>query len=218
MDDYKLYKLRFSPYDRRRKEEIWRILCEKFFQSYIKESDTVLDLGAGFCDFINHIKCKKRIAVDTNPDVKNYANSGIRVLVADSSNLGEINNSSIDIVFTSNFFEHLNTKAELIQTLQEIRRILCRGGKLLVLQPNIRYIGGKYWDFLDHNLPITDRTLIEAFGLIGLQVVEVRSRFLPYSTKSRFPQSPLLVRLYLAIPLAHRIIGEQAWIVGLKTE
>ncbi len=29
---------------------------------------------------------------------------------------------------------------------------------MLVLQPNIRYVGGAYWDFLDHHLPLTDRT------------------------------------------------------------
>jgi SAM-dependent methyltransferase len=218
MDANKLYEMRFSSEERRRKAEIWRVLCERFFQRYIKPTDTVLDLGAGYCDFLNQINCRARIAVDINPNVQQYAIAGTQVIITPSTDMSAVANSSVDAVFASNFFEHLKNKEELLQTLGEINRILRLGGRLLVLQPNIRYTGDKYWDFFDHNLPITDRTLVEAFGLFGLHVVEVRSRFLPYSTKSKLPQSPFFVRLYLAFPLLHRIFGEQAWIVGLKTD
>jgi hypothetical protein len=34
---------------------------------------------------------------------------------------------------------------------------------------------------------------------------EVVPQILSYTTKSRLPQHPLLVRLYLRIPLAHRL-------------
>jgi SAM-dependent methyltransferase len=217
MNTKNLYRVRFSQEERQQKVKIWKVLCERFFQRYIKESDTVLDLGAGFCDFINQIRCGERIAVDTNPDIQQYAIAGTRVIISPSTDISAVDDSSVDVVFASNFFEHLRNKEELIQTLQEIKRILRRDGKLLVLQPNIRYVGGKYWDFFDHNLPITDRMLVEVFGLIGFEVVEVRSRFLPYSTKSKFPQSPFLVRLYLALPIIQYIFGEQSFVVGIKT-
>jgi hypothetical protein len=44
----------------------------------------------------------------------------------------------------------------------------------------------------------------------------VRPRFLPYTTKSRFPQWGWLVRLYLRLPLAQRLFGRQAWVVAVK--
>ena len=69
---------------------------------------------------------------------------------------------------------------------------------------------------MDHHLPLTDRTLVEALGLVDMEVHEVRPRFLPYTTKSRLPQHPLLARLYLMLPLVHQVFGGQAWVVGVK--
>ena len=90
------------------------------------------------------------------------------------------------------------------------------GGNLLILQPNIRFLKGEYRDFIDHFLPLTDRTLVEAMEMVNMQVDELKPRFLPYTTHSRLPQSPTLVRLYLAIPLAHVLLGKQAWVVASK--
>jgi SAM-dependent methyltransferase len=218
MDADRLYAARFAPGERRRKAKIWKVLCQRFFQQYVEVTDTVLDLGAGHCEFLNHIDCRVRIAVDLNPEVRQYAVAGTRVLLTASTDLGAVDESSVDVVFASNFFEHLSTKESLLQTLREVRRVLRSGGRLLVLQPNIRFVGGKYWDFFDHHLPLTDRSVVEALELIGFRVTEVRPRFLPYTTKSRLPQSPLLIRLYLTVPLVHRVVGEQAWIVGMKSD
>ena len=71
-------------------------------------------------------------------------------------------------------------------------------------------------DYFDHHLPLTERSLVEALGLAELTPVEVRPRFLPFTTKSRLPQHPLLVWLYLKLPLAHRLLGQQSWIVAAK--
>ena len=43
-----------------------------------------------------------------------------------------------------------------------------------------------------------------------------RARFLPYTTKSRFPQHPLLVRAYLAFPPAWLVLGRQTLYVGRR--
>ena len=71
-------------------------------------------------------------------------------------------------------------------------------------------------DYFDHHLPLTERSLVEALGLAELTPVEVRPRFLPFTTKSRLPQHPLLVWLYLKLPLAHRLLGQQSWIVAAR--
>lgn len=39
-------------------------------------------------------------------------------------------------------------------------------------------------------------------------------RFLPYTTKSRLPQAPWLIRLYLRVPLAWWLLGKQALVVA----
>lgn len=85
---------------------------------------------------------------------------------------------------------------------------------MIVLQPNIRLIDDTYWDFIDHNAALTERSLVEAATLAGLTTVRLITRFLPYTTKSRLPQHPLLVRMYLRFPLAWRILGKQTLWVG----
>jgi SAM-dependent methyltransferase len=120
-------------------------------------------------------------------------------------------------VFTSNFFEHLPTKADLIATLAECRRVTRRGGLIVVLMPNIRYLPGRYWDYLDHHLPLTHLSVAEALELSGYEVVEQVGRFLPYTVKdAKFTVRPVMVRAYLRLPLAWRFLGRQMLVVGRR--
>jgi SAM-dependent methyltransferase len=209
-----IYKARFSSEERVKKEEIWRVLCSDFFQRYV--DDTVLDIGAGYCEFINNIVCARKIALDINKDTALYAAPDVQVLHCLSDDMKPISDSSINVVFASNFFEHLPDKETFMRTIREVHRVLRTGGRILVLQPNIRFIPGEYWDFLDHHIPLTDRTIVEGLMVCGIRPIEVRPRFLPYTTKSLLPQHPLLVKIYLRIGLLHRLFGAQAWIVGIK--
>jgi|SRR5437660_2903539 len=212
----RLYALRFRLEEKRRKDRVWRVLCHYFFQRYIRDGDTVLDIGAGYCEFINHIVCRRRIALDISEEVRAHAAPGVEIVQGSSMDLSALVEQGVDVAFVSNFFEHLPTKRDLLKTLTEVVRVLRPGGRLLILQPNIRYVGGAYWDFFDHELPLTERSLIEALELVGLKPIEVRPRFLPFTSKSAIPQHPALVWLYLKIPIMHRLLGRQSWIVARK--
>lgn len=211
-----IYRQRFDDRAQHKRESLWRVLCEHFLQRYIPENATVLDLAAGRCEFINQIHCASKIAVDLNPDIQHYARPDVRVVIAYSHDMAEVASDSVDVVFVSNFFEHLPDKQALLETLREIRRVLRPGGKLLVFQPNIRFLNGAYWDFIDHYLPLTDRTLVEAFHLVDLHVEEVRPRFLPYTTRSQLPRWSWLIWLYLKLRPAHWIFGKQAFVAARK--
>jgi SAM-dependent methyltransferase len=216
MEVQHIYASRFSEADRKAKEQIWKVLCEHFFQRYIREDWTVVDLAAGYCEYINNIRCRRKIAVDLNPETAQYAGQGVEVVQAASDDLSSIAADTIDAVFVSNFFEHLPNSEALLATLHEIQRVLRSGGKLMILQPNIRFLNGQYWDFVDHSLALTDRTLVEALELVRLTPVEVRPKFLPYTTKSRFPRVDILIRLYVRYPILWQLFGKQAWIVAEK--
>jgi SAM-dependent methyltransferase len=212
----RLYALRFNAAEQERKQRVWRVLCRSFFQRYVEPDATVLDVGAGHCEFINAIACRRRIALDLSAEVRQHASPGVEVMQGVCTDLTALGDGTVDVVFASNIFEHLPSKGHVLKALLEACRVLRRGGQILILQPNIRYTGGKYWDFFDHHLPLTERALVEALGLAGLTPIEVRARFLPFSTKSRLPQHPLLVWLYLKLPVAHRFLGQQSWIVATK--
>jgi ubiquinone/menaquinone biosynthesis C-methylase UbiE len=122
--------------------------------------------------------------------------------------------NSVDCVFMSNFLEHLPSKELVLSTLRESQRILKPGGRVMILQPNIRFLPGEYWDYFDHHTALTDRSLAEALVLAGFEVSVCIPRFLPYTTKSRLPQSPWLVALYLRLPFFWRFLGKQAFLVG----
>jgi ubiquinone/menaquinone biosynthesis C-methylase UbiE len=207
-----IYKRRFGP-DVEFRKKMWQVLCRDFFQSYVSKDGCVVELAAGYCEFINSIQAREKIAVDLNPDTQKHADPDVRVIRSSTSDLSGIEPASVDTVFVSNFFEHL-THEQIVLTLRQVVRILKPGGKLLVLQPNYRYCYRDYWMFFDHITAIDDRGLVEGLEANGFQILKSIPRFLPFTTKSSLPNSLFLLKLYLKLPIAWRIFGGQAFIVA----
>ena len=207
-----LYEERFGAEPVQR-TKLWSVLCRQFFQRWVPLDATVLDVAAGHCEFVNNIRAERRIAVDLNPDVVKSANDDVETHVCRSDAMTDIADAEVDVAFVSNFFEHISREA-ILSTLIEIRRVLRPNGRLLILQPNIRYCGRDYWQFFDHVTPVDDRALGEALVACGFNVVKNIPRFLPYTTKSRLPRGDWLVSTYLRVPIAWRLMGAQAFIVA----
>jgi SAM-dependent methyltransferase len=210
-----LYARRFPEDERPDRAALWRVLCADFFQRYVAAGDTVLDVGAGFCDFINHIRCGEKIAVDVQDEVRTAAAPGVRVHVGPADDLGWLADGRVDVAFVSNVFEHFPSKGAVVAALRELRRVLRPGGRVLILQPNIRYAYKVYWDFLDHHLPFSHRSMLEALAVAGFRAVEVRPRFLPYTSVGWMPRWPWLVRLYLRLRPAQWLFGRQMLLVAV---
>ena len=212
----KIYQARFDPATIAAKRELWNVLVEQFLQRYVPADAAVADIGGGYCEFINAVRCRKKYVIDLNPDVKSYADPDVEIIMSDASEIGTLPDASLDVAFASNFFEHLPSKDVLFEVLGEIRRVLKDGGKLLVIQPNIKYAYREYWDFIDHHLPLTENSLGEALVATGYQVAECIPRFLPFSVNSSPSKSRRLLRLYLKMPLAWKLFGKQTFMVGIK--
>jgi SAM-dependent methyltransferase len=212
----KLYRHRFEEAELPAKLALWQVLCSDFFQRFVQANDTVVDIGAGYCEFINNIQAREKIAVDLNPRVREFAGPGVRVINESCTALASLPDASADVVFMSNFLEHLPSKQMVMDTLAEAKRLLRPGGRIMILQPNVRLLPGAYWDFFDHHTALTERSLSEALTLLDMDLEHVIARFLPYTTKSLLPQSPALVKLYLKVPLAWRVLGKQSFLVARK--
>lgn len=213
-----IYKTRFGlERELARKNQIWQVLCKDFFQRYIRESDTVVDLAAGYCEFINNIRAKKKVAIDLNPASKAFVGPGVDFVCGSCLTPGTFKNESSDVFFISNFLEHLDSKEQVFQLLASCFGALKPGGRVLILQPNIALVGSAYWDFFDHKLPFTDQSLAEGLMSCGFQISSVVRRFLPYTTKGKMPTHPLLVSWYLrCLPLSGWLLGKQTFMAAVK--
>lgn len=214
LDLQRIYGERFSG-DAANRQRIWQVLCEEWFQRYIPADSTVLEIAVGQCEFINTIKAGRKIAVDLNEDAREWADPDVELHITSSTDLEPVTRAEADIVFLSNFLEHL-THDDIWATLAECHRVLRPGGRLLILGPNIRYCLRDFWMFCDHKTPIDDRALTEMLTVSGFEIEEVYPRFLPYTTKSQLPSSPWLVRAYLKFPLIWRVLGGQAFVIARR--
>ena len=82
--------------------------------------------------------------------------------------------------------------------------------------PNIRFLASEYWDFWDHFLPLTDRSMVEILTLTGFAVERVEPRFLPYSMSQGFTPPLGFISLYIRIPFLWHILGKQFLVIGRK--
>ncbi|OAB61431.1 methyltransferase type 11 [Leptolyngbya valderiana BDU 20041] len=209
------YQLRFARIANYRRK-VWKILVTRYFQDLVGERRDILDLGCGWGEFINQVRARKKYAMDLNPDAKDYLESEVRFIHQDCSQSWPVSEASLDVVFTSNFLEHLLSKESLSRTIAEAYRCLKPGGKIICLGPNIKYTGGAYWDFFDHHLPLTEASISEVLKLRGFQIQTCIPKFLPY-TMANGKQPPLwTVSLYISMPLAWHFLGKQFLVVACK--
>jgi 2-polyprenyl-3-methyl-5-hydroxy-6-metoxy-1,4-benzoquinol methylase len=208
VDEYAIYAGRFGAAETERRYQMWQEIGA-YLQRYVPRDSVVLDIGAGEGYLLASLEARERWAIDLRPPLETLAPSLRYVqgsgLEADAS----LAAASFDRILMSNYLEHLPSAEHVIRQFQVVHDLLRPGGQAIVLQPNVRYVGGAYWDFIDHKVPLTQHSLEEAATLAGLHTLRTVVRFLPYTTKGRLPVDRRLVRLYLRVPIAWRLMGQQ---------
>jgi SAM-dependent methyltransferase len=161
----------------------------------------VLEIGAGYCAWINAVRAAHRVAIDIWPDVVRYAGPGVEARVLDAATgLRSLGAGVFDVALASNVLEHFEPDTAA-SVARDLWHVLKPGGRLLVIQPNYRYSSTTYFDDYTHRAVFTDVSLPAMLRAQGFQVDEIRARFLPYSMRdSRLPIRPWLVRAYLQSP------------------
>lgn len=187
-------------YDNRRKI-LWSVLAQYFIKyGIINKNNKILDFGCGYCDFINSIVCKDKYAYDRWTDAISYVSDDTKFLSGDINNLLVIPRNSIDLMFASNVFEHLDHEeiSKLLEFLKE--HILTTDARIVILQPNFYYSYRNYFDDYTHKSIWTHVSLpdfLEVHGFISTKVIR---NFLPLTIKSKFPVIPQLIWAYLLSP------------------
>jgi SAM-dependent methyltransferase len=212
----RIYAQRFAANLDYRKR-VWRVLIDSFFQKHIPRDATILDLGCGYGEFINQIQGQSKYAMDLNPDAPRYLCTDVEFIRQDCSQPWPVDEGSLDVVFTSNFFEHLPDKTALGRTLDNVHKALRKDGRLIAMGPNVRLLPGSYWDFWDHYIPLTECSLSEALQSRGFRIDRKEPSFLPYTMTSKREIPLSLVRLYLEVPWIWRFFGRQFLVVSRKS-
>jgi len=208
-----LYDARFDEREVSAKDAVWREIVG-YLQRYVDPEAPILDLACDRGHFIRWIRGTERWATDIR-DMRAALPEDIRFVQASGLDLtAVIPNGYFGTVFMSNYLEHLESSDAVVDQLRVVRQLLRPGGRAIVLQPNIRLVGPRYWDFIDHKVALTERSLLEAAELAQLHTVELITRFLPYSTKGRLPTDARLVRAYLRFRPAWWLLGRQTLLVA----
>lgn len=212
----RVYQKRWEASELKRVSQVWEVLTRSFFQKLISTNSKVLDIGCGFCHFLNHLKAKEKVGVDANPLAANYAAKDVTFIHTNDLSLKMLPDEHFDYVLLSNFLEHLDSTREVIALLGRVTELLKPGGKIIILQPNFRLLGAAYFDFIDHKTVLTDKSVEEALNIVGFTIERRIVRFLPYTTKSKLPQHPFLVRLYLRLRPMWLLLGKQSLFIAAK--
>ncbi len=107
----------------RRREMVWKEVCRYLQRKYIPEDATILDLGAGYCNFINQIRGREKHAVDVIMGIKEYASPDVKTHVHSCTDLSNFDDGYFDTIFASNFLEHLS-REESLSAIPEMNRVL----------------------------------------------------------------------------------------------
>lgn len=182
---------------------VWREIVA-YLSKFLPKKGTILDIGAGYCDFINNVDVEKRIALDYSTDLKNYVGSGVKAINSPVTNMMQVSNISVDVVFASNLLEHLSDE-ELALTMTEIKRVLKNGGRLILMQPNYRLSYKTYFDDPTHKKVFSDVSLKAFLQSFGFSIELEKPKFLPFSMRSNsnlIPKFllPYIVRSYIYSP------------------
>jgi len=106
-----------------------------FFQKYVRPTDTVLEIASGYGEFSRHIRAARKVAIDLNPESADFLPTDAEFHLGSAADLSAIEAASIDICFSSNFFEHLPSKNTLDRVLKEVLRVLKPGGYTSLCNP-----------------------------------------------------------------------------------
>ena len=200
--------LRYDP----QRQVVWRELA-RVIQADVPVAARLLELGAGYCYFVNNIRAAERHALDLEPRVREFAGPGVQIHVGSCTDLSMFPTASLDVVFASNVLEHL-VRPDVDATLREVRRVLSPGGRLILLQPNFRYSVRDYFDDYTHVTVFTDWSLARWVEAAGFSVSKLVPRFIPGDSRGGRPKHPWLVRLYLKLPV--RPFAQQMYLVAQR--
>jgi len=214
----RIYQHRFAGVDKEAKQKVWKEISAWIYKA-MGQPRRILDPAAGEMEFLKSVPAQEKWGVDLQEldagELSAVSNEGIRFIRGNVFDV-ELPENYFDGIFISNFLEHLHSPEEVQALLGRLHSCLQSGGRIAIMGPNFKYCSTEYFDCADHRLALTHLSVEEFLFASHFQIEKTFARFLPYSFRSKLPASSVLVKGYLAVPLAWRFLGKQFLIFARK--
>lgn len=188
----------------------------KYLDKYLRNTETILDMGCGQGEFISQVQGKSLVAVDLDPQAAKYLPNEVKFLNGGLEQLSDVESNSIDVIWASNFLEHLEIE-DVFLFLKEAHRLIRKSsdsGHLILMQPNFRYAYKNYFDDFTHKTIFTDKSLVSVIKMAGFEIEVCEKKFLPYSLDSKKAKFSFLIGFYLKSRI--RLFGGQMLVVAKR--
>jgi SAM-dependent methyltransferase len=179
----------------------WQVLIAHLAR-YVPPNAHVLELGAGYCYWINGVHATHKVALDIWAELPQHAAADVSAIVHDLSlGLPHLEGGPFDVVMASNVLEHFEPDVAS-HLCADVFACLRPGGRFILIQPNFHYAYRRYFDDYTHRAIFTDVSLSNLLRSHGFGIETLEARFLPYSLKGRqFAVRPWLINAYLRSPI-----------------
>ena len=183
---------------------VWQVLNE-YLAPWIPPRARVLEIGAGYCHWINGVQAASRVAVDLWPELPRHTAPGVEARVLDAGReLRSLGAGDFTTVLASNVLEHFEADAAA-RVVEDVASLLAAGGRFIIVQPNFRYAYRSYFDDYTHRSVFTDVSLSALLRSKGFRIQACVPRFLPYSMQGAGRTiRPWLIKAYLRSPIKPR--------------
>lgn len=215
MNHQRIYEYRFKDVDLNKKNVVWKEIA-KYIYDRTNQPKTVLDPAGGMCEFINNLDAPVRWTIDLNEEfVGKYADQAVKKVIGNNLTV-DLPTDYFDLVFVSNFLEHLHSQEEVADFLLKMFTTVKKGGFIVVMGPNFKYAYKEYFDFADHTVCLSEMGVAEHLVGAGFEIVKIHPRFVPMSFRGNLPVNRFLVQTYLRLPVAWRFFGKQFLVFAQK--
>jgi SAM-dependent methyltransferase len=176
---------------------VWQAIS-RFLEPYVPADAHILEIGAGYCDWINSLPGSRKVAVDLWDRIGEFAHPDVEVIQHDlRCGLSCLGDSRFDVVLASNILEHFDLD-NVLMLVEQVYLYLKKNGRFIVIQPNFYYAYRHYFDDYTHRSVFTHVSMVSLLRAKGFQIERLMPRFMPYSMRRlSFKVPAWLIMLYL---------------------
>jgi SAM-dependent methyltransferase len=148
----------------------------RFYLGSLEKGQKFLDLNAGLHGLYNDIDLSRieYLALEQNPNIRSFLEE--RHITVKDWNVPKIplEDNTVDYVLSAPFIEHLPTYIDALNLLVEIKRVLKRNGRVLLVVPNYLSLKTIFFEDYKHGWVTTKKRMIDMLQECNFEIRSCR--------------------------------------------